>query len=701
MVAAVKNLANLVLDPAIKAKVEKELIPLLPRIRNDRWRFDERNQRFYRLWNCELDKNSYMGRSKIFLPAARATIETFTNSIGRDFFPASDAWYDVTAIEDISEEARADALKAAFDYFFTRKQKLKSDAMPGIRQLVLYGTSPFKVSFLDKDIEMQTLERGNLKKITKKVKLEYGPRIQPRDLFNFFVWPTTADSVQDASITIEDIEVTLDHLVQYAKKPLKKNAPEQGYVYEIPEEVFQQKDQQPKEWFRHRRERLQRMGLSSDPSDRWSELSWDRRNLSEIYWRTDLDGTGYNLWLVTVVNDFYPIRIQKNPYWHQQRPYLVPRLMRCVGEFYGRGIMEVIDRINYMMNDVVNQTMDSVQYEINPITLIDPSGVAFPNSVRLHPGAKWLINDPTKNVVFSKPASVAAVGFTTLSLLQGYIHDFSGANAAMQGQPAVRGRGRYQNTASGMQTLLSQGSSTVVTMVEDLEQEFGEPALYQSYSLMEQFYNEKLMLRILGRKGAPIVQKRVELADIVGNYEFKWLGATSTRNRQIVGQQMINFLNIARGFPPQILQSLNWEWLIKKIWSEAFGMKGQEELFSPQGSMTTVDPTLEFKLMLENRPIKVSPGDDDQIHLKQHYIDREKVSDPDILVEWDMHIKEHVNKLSQMVQQQKQMQMMQALAQAQQGGEGGGSESGGARPQNMPSGLNENPLQAMMAQTQQ
>ena len=41
---------------------------------------------------------------------------------------------------------------------------------------------------------------------------------------------------------------------------------------------------------------------------------------------------------------------------------------------------------------------------------------------------------------------VAAVGFSTLNLLQGYIQDFSGANATMQGQPAMRGKGRSQNT---------------------------------------------------------------------------------------------------------------------------------------------------------------------------------------------------------------------------------------------------------------
>lgn len=707
MVSARTTLANLAGSEDLRKKAEEELVPLLCRIRDDRFRLEEKWQRFYRLWNCEIDKNSYSGRSKIFLAAARATAETFVSAIARDFFPTTEGWYDVQPIQDISDELRADALKSTFDYFFTRQQKLKSDSLPLIRQLVNYGTSPAKVAFLDKGISQFRLERAGkgVKKVKKEMKIEYGPRLQPRDLFNFYVWPTTVDDIQAATLSIEDIEVTLSHLVQYAKKPMGGDIKQNGYVYEIPEEVFLDRGQAPKDWYRFRRERLQKMGLSSDPSDRWLKLDNDRRNLSEVYWTTDFDGSGEKSWLVTVINDFHVIRIQENPFWHKKRPYLVPRLLRCVGEFYGRGVMETIDRINYMMNDIVNQTMDSVQYEINPITMIDPSGVAFPNSVRLHPGAKWLINDPTKNVVFSKPASVAAVGFSTLSLLQGYIHDFSGANAALQGQPAVRGRGRAQNTASGMQTLLTQGGAGISQIVEDLEQQFGEPLLYMAYSTLEQFMDEKIMLRILGRKGAPLLQKEVSIEDIVGDFEFKWLGSTSSRNRQVVGQQMINFLNIARGFPPQIAQSLNWQWLIKKIWIEAFGIRGGDELFSPGGMPFSVDPVLEYKLLLQDREIKTSPVDDHQAHLKQHYLDRANITDEDYLLKWDAHIKEHLDAIAAAIQQQKQQQMLQQIMTAQQatGGSDGKQTpggNGGPKPQNMPSGLGENPLQALMAQTQ-
>lgn len=694
---------NLARDPEVVERVQREVIGTIIQVRDNRVRLEEKWQRFYRIWNGELDKNSYQGRSKIFLMAARATCETWQSAISRDFYPSTDDWYSIDPIQDIGDELRADALKAAFDYFFQRKQKLKSDSLPGFRQLVTYGTAPFKEIFEDKETDVIALKRSldqfgkvSMKKESKKYKTAYGPRVLPIDLFNFYVWPETALDVQAAELAFQDYEVTVAHIKQMAKTPMGKDA-NLGFVYEVPDEVYLDIGQSNvhRDLYRFRRERLQRMGLSADPSDRWNKLSVNRRNLTEMYWRKDLDGTGEKEWLITLVNDFFVIRIQENPYWHKRKPFLVPRLIRVVNEFYGRGVMEVIDRVQYMMNDIVNQSMDSVQYELNPIVIIDPGAVAFPNSIRVHPGAKWL-GDHT-GIEFTKPASVASIGFATLNMLQGYIQDFSGANAAQQGQPAARGRGRVQNTATGMTTILQQGSMGISQVIEDLEQQFGEPMLEMAYSLLEQFFDDKIMMRILGRRGAPLLQKEIDITDIIGDYEFRWQGSVALRNRQVMGQQMINFLNIARGFPPEVMQQLNWNWLIKKVWTEGLGLRNAEEMFNPTGWMFSVDPALEYRLSEENRDIVVSPGDDHQAHLKQHYTDRAMIEDPIKLKKWDMHIQGHMEAIQKAIQEQQQQQMIQQMMQAQQAQPGG---NGGARPQNMPSGLEQNPLAALMSQTQ-
>jgi len=703
---------NLAMDSEILDEVERGLVPLLMRIRYDRIRAEEKWQRYYRIWNCELDKNSYSGRSKIFLAAARQTCETWTSSIIRDFFPASDDWFQVLNVDEIADEMRADSLEHLFYYFFKKQQKIKSDSIPFIRQLVTYGTSPGKLTFADKDKMVKALkliqQNERYKMVNKNVKYQYGPLFRARNLFNFYVWPTTALDVQDCELAWEDIEVSVEHIKEMGSKPINPNDKKLGTVYVVPEEVYNQTGptNRGRDWFRFRREKLQRFGLSQDPSDRWNDLSKNHRNLSELYWTRDIDGTGEKEWLITVINDWHVVRIQENPFWHKKKPFFVPRLIRVIDEFYGRGIMDTIDRVQYMLNDMVNQTMDSVQYELNPITIVDPGSVAYSNSIRFHPGAKWLMADPLKSVVFTKPASVAQIGFQTLSMLQGFMQDFSGANAAMQGQPAVRGRGRAQNTAAGFSTMISQGSLPMTQIIEDLEEQFGEPLLEMSYSLIEQFMDETILLRILGRRGAPLIQKEVSIEDIIGNYEFKWMGSIASRNRQILGQQMINFLNIARGLPPQVLQQVNWPWLVKKIWTEGLGLQDAQEMFNPGGYSFSVDPELEFKLNQQDRPIAVSPGDDNQAHLKQHYLDRAKIKDPDELERWDKHIEDTTQVIQkQIADQQKQQQMQQlqtimALNSGKNGGGNGGQASGGPRPQNQPSAPGSDQLSALMQQLQ-
>lgn len=684
---------NLAMDQAFREHVQELLVRLIPDVRDNRSRLEDRWARFYRIYNCELDMNSYSGRSKIFLPASRATIETWVSMMLQNFFP-NENWFSVVPVEDVGDQIRADTVRALLMHYFTKEFNLKSIATPMFRQLCIYGTSPAKIAWRDLQKLVTALVRtkeGGVEQRQKNVKIHHGPILRPLDLFNYYVWPETADNVQEAEMAFNDMEVTLSHIKAMSMKLMDSKNPDFGYVYEVPDEVFEGYKEPDDDRYQYRRERLLRMGINNDPSDRWSKLTEDRRNLTEVHWTKDLDGSGVKDWLITLISDYWVVRIQENPLWNKQKPYIDPRLIRVTNEYYGRGIAEITDRIQYMLNDIVNQSLDSVQYELNPITLIDPARVAFPQSLRHYPGAKWLA-DP-EGIRFTQPASVASIGFSTLNMLQGFIHDFSGASAALQGVPAVRGRGRAQNTATGMQTLVSQNAGPITQVVEDLEAQFGVPLLKFSFQLTQQFMEQPVLLRILGLRGAPLLQKKVDLEDIVGDYEFRWLGSTASRNRMILGQQMINFANVSRGFPPQILQQMNWQWLIKKIWTEGLGLGEVDEMFTPQGYSFSVDPKLEFELLQQNREVRLSPGDNDLEHIKQHYQDGARIKDPAQAETWDKHIQGHEARLQQMIamqQQQMMMQQMQALAPPQKP----------QQPQNQPSGFNETGPAALMQQLQ-
>lgn len=666
---------NLAMDETFRMKVEDELSVLLCQIRDNRLRLERKWQRFYRIFNLNLDEFSYAGRSKIYIPALRQAGETVVTSMVQDMFPTSD-WFRIQQSPDIDPENFEDILHSLLMHFFTTNMSLKEDAIPGITQLVMYGSSPCKVAWrvIEQMMKVAEKEMKNgvpIKVIKDKmVHLYYGPVVQWIDLFNFYAWPETANNIGEAEIVFQDMEVTTGHIKDMQRQFMDPKNPKLGPVYVIEDDMLISASDVGKSTrnFEARRQRLLRMGITSDPSDRWNKLAVDRRNLTEVYWLKDF-GQGKLPYLITIFNDRWAVRIQENPFYDKKPPYLFPRFKRVLNELYGRSLYESSDRIQYMINDIANQTMDSIQYELNPITIIDPSRVSYSQSIKFAPGAKWL-GDPA-GFQFSSPAHVATTGFNAINMLSGLVHD-STASAALQGIPAVRGQGRSQNTAGGMAQSLSQAGGPIRMHVENFESEWGKPLLHMVYSRISQFMDTKITLRILGRKGAILEQRSVDVVDVVGNYDFKWLGTIASRNRQVLSQQMINFLNIAGGLPPQILQSFNWQLLAKKIWTEGFGLLESDDIFNPMGQPVTVDPKLELELLRQNRNIQVSPVEDKMAHLRQHAIDLENEKRDDIREKLDEHITATLDAIQQEAIQQEQLQQAMLMAQAQAGLQGGG-----------------------------
>lgn len=702
---------NLASDGDLRMKVEEELWGLLRPIRDNRQRKEETWKRYYRIYNCEFDNMSYKGFSKVYVPALKKAGEAFVDTIVQQIFP-NGQWFRIKANVHITNQLQAEMWQALCEYFFTKNFKLKSEAIPFIRQLVIYGTSPMKLTWRDEEREQIVAELVKddvsglwVRKFAKKmVKSFFGPYLRSVDLFNFYVWPETCCDVDDAEIVFEDMEMTVGHILSMARTPVNKKKKGFGNIYYIPEDDQDFVDGDSayaKQLYQWRAEKLQNRGISRDPSDPWNKLAKDRRNLTEIYWRRDLDGTGEKSWLLTVLNDCRVIRIQENPFNDKEPPYLVPRYIRQIGEFYGYGAYHGPDRLQYMGNDVINQTLDSVQYRLNPVTVIDPVKVRFAQSIKRHPGARLLM-DPT-GFLESAPIDVSGTGFNAFNLVYGLIHD-SSASAALQGIPAARGRGRQQHTASGMAQSLQQSQLPLENVTEDLEEQFTKRLLRKAYNLMSQYMDSEVVCRVLGPDGTYIT-KPISAEDIIGDYEYEWLGVVSARNKLIMGQQMLQFLNIIRSLPPQIVQNLNWEYIINRIWTDAMGQRDSDEVFLSNKARFSIDPAYEFELLLNGREPVLSPGDNDMEHMEDHLQKRDRIppEKEELIEKWDKHIDGHMAQATEKVRKQREQQMMQEaakMAQIQQmtqgrqpqrgGGGGGGVQPQRNAPQNQPTGLGQN-----------
>src|SRR6185295_9466229 len=105
---------------------------------------------------------------------------TWVSAIARDFFPM-DEWFRVLNVDDVSDELRAEMLQALFMHFCSKQLHLKSEMLPAIRQLVIYGTSPIKIVWKDVEQSIKGIVRAqdqngakSLKVQEKLAKLFYG-----------------------------------------------------------------------------------------------------------------------------------------------------------------------------------------------------------------------------------------------------------------------------------------------------------------------------------------------------------------------------------------------------------------------------------------------------------------------------------------------------------------------------------------------
>jgi hypothetical protein len=250
------------------------------------------------------------------------------------------------------------------------------------------------------------------------------------DLFHFFVSPTTARNVQEATLAFEDITVDLEHIEAMHEQYMDPKRPELGRVYDNVDELLETggallpTDVEDSEVRRHARE-----GMEQDPN-RFMDLAEGFVNLTEAYWRGEIPGAtdpdtgneyGVIDWLIVLVNDAWPIRIQPNPFYRKRRPWRVARFLKVVNEFYGRGIVEAFASVQYMLNDIGNLTIDNIISALNPIVLINDDLVSNFDSLQFAPNAKWFV-DPD-GVKFVSPPNVAQIGMATLQMFTGLVQD--------------------------------------------------------------------------------------------------------------------------------------------------------------------------------------------------------------------------------------------------------------------------------------
>ena len=694
---------NLATDPEVQRRIRQELCPLVTRTRDERMVLRDRWLRYYRIWSLRHDVQGYRGRTNTYFPIGRRWIEQWVNRLKRDLFPDND-WFACRALAEDFEK-RVPAKVALMKYWFRRYMRLRRHALPFLRQLVMYGTSPARNVWRCLEHEQPALRdildddgapTGKTKQVIETVADFLGPTFEPVDLFAFYVWPVTSSSVDSATLAFEDRCVTRAHVEELANRPLDPGNAKSTTVYEnLPEllELYDQAISSRGSSYSGGRKydalaiRLADKGFTA-PLDQNLPAALRPLDVTECSWTVDLEGTGAERYLVTLGADTVPLRVQRRPFFHGGTQWLCGKFVEIAEEFYGRGLPEIFDYIQYFVNDLGNQSSDAFVWSTNPIAVVDIGAVQDPTSLRMTPGAKWLAN-PAGVQFTTPPQGAAQAGFEAV---QGYLGIGDNLVAPTPARPIVPGQAPAAagaGGASGLAALLADSAVDIRAVIENLEDDVMVPLLERSDILAQQCLDRDILLKVAGQDGVELLEHPVSVADLVGEYEWEWLGTTSALNQQVRAQQMVQGIALLVQVPPDQLAAQNiavdWRYLISQYWSLGLGLPNPDRVFQSTGPTEAQDWRYENALARVNRAaeVQVSPADNHLEHVQghQHVLDRGELSD-DAYALMQRHVQDHI---SFMVAAEVQ-KLQQAMATLAGPGAAPGAPGGLPPPPGMPPG---------------
>ena len=676
--------------------------PLALQTRRERQPLNQQWLRYDNLLKSRHDSDAYHGRNRAYLSVGRRVIDNWVTKLKNDLFPDSGKWFAVHA-ETLDSDDGVPILEALFRRYLLDYMAIRRKASPILRDLVTFGTKPLDIGWRYAHRQVPTIARvwqesgENPAKAAVRLKeiVDYlGPTLRPIDIFRWYVYPTTVNDVSDLTLCWEDLLLDWPTIERQADTWINPDDHRLGHHFEnlaAAKELLDARDGRAKDSqakFDAERRRLAGRGLQS-PADRKDDPN-QLLTVMKGFWRTERfqdledeeeDPRGPAPWYQLVIaGDDEPLQIRRVVFWDGQPSTLCTKFVEVWGEFYGYGLPSSFDSLHYMMNDILNQGGDALTFALNPIVGIDPGAVADMTTLRMKPGAKWLVRRPRENLTFTEPPKEAAqAAMAAVEQMIALVNDV--ANVAPFGGAGLSGprqRGRALNTAGGMQIVANEALVQVHDVVQTQEDLWLNPMLRAMYSRTEQCLDVPLLLNIEGAGGAAMLQKQVSREDVLGVYTFRWQASVSSFNLQVRGQQMVNFLQIVSRIPPQMLQMenarLSLTYLLKTLWTDGFQLPEAERLIREIQPVRSLDPALENQLILSGRvdDVAVSPADDDQKHAQIHdQLLGPGILDPVTAERTIAHVKAHVAAM-----------LTKAMMQAQGGGGGGGQPGLPGTPQN-------------------
>lgn len=681
-----EELDNWADDPTSDTFIEAaKLYPKLVKCYENKQEQVDHIAEYWNIFNAQPDENQqYTGNSTCYIPAVRDGINQRMRRALAQLFPQNYKHVDAVGPTGETPYAQMSLLE-----HYIRKCKLKDAVradliagdVTGQWNLYIDWTKSYrrvteviaKPRMLESEdgIEAEDPDEQDYETKTSKV-IEEGPDIVPFAVEDLSVYPPTVNSIDDATATCIKLRMSHDKVQQLIDEGVFVGQSASDLMERIAKPTGGKDKTVPQ------KKRTSDAGVRTEGTYKYALI---------FEAHTDLDlGEGMKEPVfVYYAGENEVLGIIRNPRWSGKRPIRSAPIERIQGSFYGTSKIEPVKYLQWNLNDYWNMGQDSAQYALLPIVMTDPLSQPNYQSMVMGLAAVWL-TDPNK----TKFAQFPALWKDAVGLCQAIKAQIMESLEVTEGMLPAQQKGR--KNAAQQAAIAQQEQLIIIDYAKRYEDVMLNPLLEDLFELDRQFRTKAVTIATMGETGT---QKRLEEIPPQAwgeRYVFRWCGTAYVMGMQRM-QQMIAWMNVLRGVPPQLLngRKLDVTPILEFGTEQIFGVDVAPKILIDERNLFTIDPQEENLMMHNGLDAHVHEVDDDAAHIQAHQRGAVLTGDP--VGKFRAHIAQHQQAMQ--VKLQKQLGAAQPKPQGMPGVPGGGApgvpgtprlgaQPGAPRPQQPP-----------------
>ena len=481
---------------------------------------------YYKLYRNWRDQTGLSGRSNVGIPLAFEWIEVVRSRLFDIHFGKRP--YVRTKGREPNDDLGARVLEhyQNYQYEIADYRNLGYDLLT---QTLIYGTGIAKVfwkfeeqnKMVNEPIFPGFPEAGSVPK-ERKVTTYDNIGFDLVDVFDFFVDPE-ATNIEDAEWVAHKTRRTLSYLKEMEDRGIYKN------IKEVQQGMEEDQKEGGTETEVHKQERLNIEGHLADKNNMLKPI--------EIieYWTNEK--------VVTIANSTIVIRDQKNPYKHGRKPFIASKVISTPHEFYGIGLIEAGAPSAKVMESLLNNGLDNINFSTSPMIGIDSTRIDDTELITRPGGFFHTTGDP-RNALFPMVIPDVSTGIMKwFGLMNDIARRGTGVNDYLIGQ-------NNPDTATEATIAANEASKRIGMHIKVFGMTLTGPLAKMVFDLSSQFITAPQVIRVTGMDDAfPYGIAEISPDLYNANVDFLWENEDREMNNMLAVQQLMQMLGIAQTHP--------------------------------------------------------------------------------------------------------------------------------------------------------